>query len=358
MGEGTLHPVEEVPSGGVVEENRGGEALVMDGRREGVHSEEVPFASREALMEAIDALRRKKNAVILAHFYQEPAIQDLADFVGDSLALAQYAHRSQAEIIVLCGVVFMAETAKILNPTRKVLIPDRYAGCSLVEACPPAAFRRWIDRYDPSERFVMVYINSSVEIKAMSDIVCTSSNALKLIQKVPEDKMLLFAPDEHLGRFLQRVSGRRRMEIWKGRCIVHEEFQADEVLALKRRYPGSKVIVHPECNEHLIEVADFVGSTSALLRFVQTDEAPVYIVGTEEGILHQMKRAAPHKEFILVPPITGCVACQQCPYMKMNTLEKLYWTLVREEPEIVIDEELLWRARRPLERMLAWTTAQ
>ncbi len=309
----------------------------------------------KTLQKRIIKLKEKKKAIILSHFYQTPEIQDIADFVGDSLALAQFAKQSKADIIVLCGVLFMAETAKILNPKRKVLIPDPGAGCSLVESCPPEEFKQWINRYEPDERFVVVYINSSVEIKALSDIVCTSSNAVKIVQKIPPDKKVLFAPDEHLGTFLKRIAGRKDMEIWKGRCIVHEEFQADQVLEIKKQYPNAKIIVHPECNEHLISIADFVGSTSALLKFVQNDPSPIYIVGTEEGIIHQMKKKAPHKEFILIPPITGCIACQQCPYMKLNTLEKLYEALLTEEPEISIPEDLLEKARIPLERMLEWT---
>ncbi len=305
------------------------------------------------LQKAIRRLAKEKNAVILAHYYQRPEIQDIADFVGDSLALARYAQTTDASIIVLAGVYFMAETAKLLNPEKKVLVPDPMAGCSLVESCPPQAFKEFIEQYP--NRFVMTYINSSVEVKALSDIICTSSNALQLIQKVPKDKTLIFAPDRHLGEFLKKASGREDMVIWPGQCIVHEEFNAEQLQSLKAKYPDAKIIVHPECSDPLIQVADFVGSTGQLLKFVQTDTSPVYIVGTEEGILHQMRKAAPHKEFVLVPPVAGCVACQQCPYMKLNTLEKIYDVLDQELNEVIIPEDIAERARIPVQRMMEWT---
>ena len=313
-----------------------------------------PISSIKELQRRIRSLAIQKNAIILSHYYQRPEIQDIADFVGDSLALARQAQKTKADIIILAGVYFMAETAKLLNPDKKVFIPDVNAGCSLVESCPPVPFKQFIEQYD--NRFVMTYINSSIEIKAMSDIICTSSNALKLVQMVPPDKTLIFAPDRHLGEFLQRVTG-REMVIWPGQCIVHEEFSADQIKELKKKYPDAKVIVHPECGSSLLEIADFVGSTGQLLKFVKEDSAKRYIVGTEEGIVHQMRKQAPGKEFIVVPPVVGCVACQQCPYMKLNTLEKIYNILLNEpaENEIIIPEDLAERARIPVERMLEWT---
>ena len=304
------------------------------------------------LQKKIRELAKKKKAVILSHYYQVPEIQDIADFVGDSLELAKRARQSDSDIILLCGVHFMAETAKILNPSKKVLIPSLEAGCSLSESCPPDKFKTFIEKI--SDRFVMVYINTTAEIKAMSDLVCTSSNALNLIKKVPEDKTLVFAPDKHLGNYLMRQSG-RKMIIWEGTCVVHNEFERDLVLSLKREHPSAKIIVHPECSEYLIDIADFVGSTSKLLRYVAEDTALEYIVGTEAGIVHQMRKVAPNKQFYVAPTVATCSACQMCPYMKKNTLENAYETLLYEKNEIIIPEDILQKAYLPLKRMIEWS---
>jgi len=313
---------------------------------------EVVVPERSVLQRKIRELARKKDAIILSHYYQIPEIQDIADFIGDSLELARKARDVDAKIILFCGVHFMAETAKILNPDKKVLIPSLEAGCSLSESCPPDKFKSFIEKVP--NRFVMVYINTTAEVKALSDIVCTSSNAVSLIKKVPEDKNLIFAPDKHLGNYLMRVSG-RKMIIWEGTCIVHQEFEHNQVLELKKKHPKAKIIVHPECNEHLIDIADFVGSTSKLLRFVQEDDAEEYIVGTEMGLVHQMRKLAPHKKYYVAPTVSTCSACQMCPYMKKNTLENAYEVLLEEKNEIILSQEIIERAYIPLKRMLEWS---
>ena len=304
-----------------------------------------------ALIEAILDLKREKNAVILAHYYQTPEIQALADHIGDSLALAQAAERTNAPIILFCGVHFMAETAKILNPTRKVLVPDLAAGCSLSDSAPPGKFRAFIE--DHPHHVVVSYINCSAEVKAMSDIICTSSNAVRVVNSLPADQPIIFAPDKHLGAYVQRVTGRELL-LWDGVCEVHVAISADKLKLLLGKYPDAKLIAHPECPEHVLAMADHVGSTSSLLRFVQEDPGDIFIVATEAGILHNMKLAVPHKKLIPAPAYAdNACACSECPYMKLNTLEKVCATLRDEAPEIVLNEDVRERAHLALRRMLA-----
>lgn len=301
------------------------------------------------LFAEIDRMRRSMNAVILAHFYQEGEIQDIADFVGDSLALAQSAAETDADVIVFAGVHFMAETAKILNPDKPVLVPDMDAGCSLADGCPGPAFKKWLENYP--DHFVISYINCSAEVKALSDLICTSSNAAKMVASVPPDQKIVFAPDRHLGRWLVETIG-RDMVLWPGTCQVHEIFSEKKIVQLKVRHPEAKVIAHPECERSVLAIADHVGSTSSLLNFVQEDEGQEFIVATEPGIIHQMERKAPGKTFIPAPARGACEACNECPHMKLNTLEKLYLCLKNKRPELHVAEELLDRARLPIERML------
>jgi len=307
-------------------------------------------ASHEGLKTAISDLRRQRNAIILAHYYQEPAIQDMADHVGDSLELARWAAATEADTIVFSGVRFMAETAKILNPTKTVLLPDINAGCSLSDNCPPDAFRAFIDAH-PDHR-VVTYINCSVEVKAMSDIICTSSNAEAIINSIPMDVPIIFAPDRNLGRYLMRRTG-RDMVLWDGSCIVHEAFSIDKLLNLAKEYPEARIIAHPESEEHVLKVAHFIGSTAAMLRHVTESPAMQFIVATEAGILHRMQQLASHKTIIPAPAREdNTCACSECAFMKMNTLEKLYLCLRDGQPEILIDEELRERALIPLRRCL------
>jgi quinolinate synthase len=301
------------------------------------------------LREEIQRLRKSRNAVILAHYYQEPEIQDLADCVGDSLQLAQAAARTDADVIAFCGVHFMAETAKILNPGKRVVIPDMDAGCSLADRCPADAFGEWRKNYP--DHVVVSYINCSAGVKAHSDIICTSSNALRVVESFPRDQKIIFAPDRHLGAWVMKQTG-RDMVLWPGFCIVHEQFTANRVAQLKARHPGAKVIVHPECDATVSRMADFVGSTAALLKFVGSDPGSQFIVGTEIGILHQMHKLRPEAELIPIPADSGC-NCALCPYMKLNSIEKLYLALRDLQPEILMDEELRRRALGPVERMLA-----
>ncbi len=300
------------------------------------------------LFAEIERLKKEKNAVILAHYYQEPDIQDVADFIGDSLGLAQKAEKTDADIIVFAGVHFMAETAKILNPNKKVLLPDLKAGCSLSDSAPPALFKKFKDKYP--DHIVITYINCSAGMKALSDIICTSSNAEKIIESLPTDQKIIFAPDKNLGAYLKKKTG-RDMVLWNGACIVHEIFSLEKITKLKIRHPKAKVIAHPECEEPVLRVADYIGSTTSLLKYTIQDEANEYIVATETGILHQMQKQSPLKTFIPAPPDNMC-ACNDCPYMKLNTLEKLYLCMEYEEPEIIMDENLLNAARKPIERML------
>jgi quinolinate synthase len=300
------------------------------------------------LIEEIDKLRRQKNAVILAHYYQVPEIQDIADFIGDSLALSQQAASTNADIIVFAGVHFMAETAKILSPQKKVVLPDLMAGCSLADSCPPDAFAAFKANYP--EHKVISYINCSAAIKTMSDVICTSSNAVKIVESFPKDQPLIFAPDKNLGAYINGITG-RNMILWDGSCQVHELIASEKIFELKSQYPDAKLIAHPECKGPVLVLADFIGSTTALLEYTKKNESSRFIVATESGILHQMKKDSPEKEFIIVPADETC-ACNDCPYMKLNTLEKLYSCLKNEKPEIHLSNEVINKARLPIQRML------
>lgn len=300
------------------------------------------------LFAEIERLKKEKNAIILAHYYQEPDIQDVADFIGDSLGLAQQAEKTKADIIVFAGVHFMAETAKILNPHKKVLLPDLKAGCSLADSAPAQLFKQFRDKHP--DHIVISYINCTAEIKALSDIICTSSNAQKIIESLPPEQKIIFAPDKNLGAYLKKKTG-RDMVLWNGACIVHEIFSLEKITRLKIRHPKAKVIAHPECEEPVLRVADFIGSTTSLLKYSMQDDAQEYIVATETGILHQMQKESPHKTFIPAPPENMC-ACNDCPYMKLNTLEKLYLCMEYEEPQIIMDENLRAAALKPIQRML------
>jgi quinolinate synthase len=293
-------------------------------------------------------VKKEKNAVILAHYYQTPDIQDLADYIGDSLALSQEAYKTSADIILFAGVHFMAETAKILNPLKKVLIPDMMAGCSLADSCPPDDFRRFISEH-PGHK-VVSYINCSAEVKALSDVICTSSNAMKIVLSFPVEQKLIFAPDKNLGAYVNRMTG-RDMVLWNGTCEVHDVIKTEAVIKLRMENPDAKLIAHPECKAVILEMADFIGSTTALLNFTIRDDARKYIVATETGILHQMKKSSPGKEFLVVPTDETC-SCNDCPYMKMNTLPKILHVLRTETNEIVMDASLMDRARIPIMRML------
>ncbi|MES2645358.1 MAG: quinolinate synthase NadA [Bacteroidota bacterium] len=300
------------------------------------------------LFAELEKLKKEKNAVILAHYYQEPDIQDVADYIGDSLGLAQKAKQTDADIIVFAGVHFMAETAKILNPSKKVLLPDLKAGCSLSDSAPPALFAKWRQQYP--DHIVITYINCSAGMKALSDIICTSSNAKAIIDTLPADQKIIFAPDKNLGAWLNKVTG-RQMVLWNGACMVHEIFSLEKITRLKVRHPQAKVIAHPECEDPVLRVADFIGSTTQLLKFSQQDSATEFIVVTETGILHQMQKDSPHKTFIPAPPDNSC-ACNECPHMKRNTLEKLYLCLKYETPELLMEEDLRVAAQKPIDRMM------
>ena len=300
------------------------------------------------LFAAIERLKKEKNAVILAHYYQEPDIQDVADYIGDSLGLAQQAEKTKADMIVFAGVHFMAETAKILNPTKKVVIPDLRAGCSLSDSCPPSLFSKFKEQHP--DHVVVSYINCSAGIKALSDVIVTSSNARVIVESFPPEQKIIFAPDKNLGAYINKVTG-RNMLLWNGACLVHEIFSQVKIMKLKVRHPHAKLIAHPECEEPVLKMADFIGSTTGLLKFTQSDDSKEYIVATETGILHQMMKASPGKTFIPAPPNNSC-ACNDCPHMKLNTLEKLYLCLEYETPEITMDEELRKAARKPIDKML------
>ena len=297
----------------------------------------------------IHRLRKERKAVILAHYYQEPEIQDLADFVGDSLQLSQQAAKTDAEVIAFCGVHFMAETAKILNPSKRVVIPDMDAGCSLADRCPADQFAEWLKDYPDHE--VVSYINCSAGVKALSSVICTSSNAVRIVESIPQNKKIVFAPDRHLGKWVMKQTG-RDMVLWPGFCIVHEQFTAKRIAAMKAQHPEARLIAHPECEATVSQMADFVGSTAALLRYVTENPAKSFIVATEAGILHQMKQRRPDAELIPAPADSGC-NCSLCPYMKLNTIEKLYLALRDLQPEITLQEDVRIRALRPVERMLA-----
>jgi quinolinate synthase len=304
--------------------------------------------SDEVIIQKIAELRKSKNTIILAHYYQVPEIQDIADFVGDSLQLSQKAAETDADIIVFAGVHFMAETAKILSPDKKVLLPDLNAGCSLADSCPPVDFKRFIDAHAGHK--VVSYINCSAAIKTMSDVICTSSNAKSIVDSFPIDQKLIFAPDKNLGAYINSVTG-REMVLWDGSCHVHNQLTDEKVIQLKIENPDAKLIAHPECRGPILALADFIGSTAALLEFSKKDNAQKYIVATEGGIIHQMQKASPEKEFIVVPSDETC-SCNDCPYMKMNTLQKLYLSLKNEKPEIILDHEIIEKAKRPILRML------
>lgn len=302
----------------------------------------------EQLKQEILRLKKEKNAVILGHYYQRHEIQELSDYVGDSLALAQKAQEATADIIVFCGVHFMAETAKILNPSRKVLLPDMEASCSLAESCKAEEFAKF--KAEHPGHMVISYVNCSAEIKALSDIICTSGNAEKLVRSLPEDQKIIFAPDKNLGGYINQVTG-RQMVLWNGVCTVHDAMQAEAVLQLKDEHPEAPVIAHPECNPALLKVADFVGSTKAMLNYIKASDAKKFIVATETGILYEMKRENPDKEFVTLRDNKHC-ACDDCAYMKLNTLEKLYRCLRDEQPEIIMSEKMIEDAKRPIVRML------
>lgn len=306
--------------------------------------EEIPLHLEEEILR----LKKDLNAVILAHYYQESEIQDIADYVGDSLELSRKAASTDADVIVFAGVHFMAETAKILNPQKTVLIPDLNAGCSLAEGCPAPLFKQFVEQHP--EHTVITYINSSAEVKALSDIICTSSNAEKIIRQIPPEKPIIFAPDRNLGRYLIKKTG-RDMLLWQGVCIVHETFSDRKILQLKSRYPNAKLIAHPECEEVILNQADYIGSTSGLLRYVQSVPDKEFIVATEIGIIHQMLKYCPDKTFIPAPPEESC-ACNQCPYMKLHTMEKLYLCMKRRAPAITLDETIRKLALIPIQRML------
>ena len=300
------------------------------------------------MISEIKELCLKANAIILAHYYQAPEIQDIADFIGDSLDLSRKAANNDADIIIFCGVHFMAETAKILSPNKTVLLPDIDAGCSLADDCPAEEFQKF--REENPDHYVVSYINCTAEVKAQSDLICTSSNAVSLVEKIPKDKKIIFAPDKNLGRWVQKNSG-RKLKLWPGSCVVHETFSEEALLKLKYKHPDGKVIAHPECSQNLLVLSDFIGSTSKLLDFVSNDYSDTYMVLTEPGIIHQMKKKEPNKNFIEVPDIDGC-KCNECPYMKLNTLEKILDCLKNNSPSIELDPEIIKKAYKPIKRML------
>jgi quinolinate synthase len=301
---------------------------------------------------AIQDLKRELNAVILAHYYQEPEIQDIADFIGDSLGLSRQAASTEAEVIVFAGVHFMAETAKILNPDKQVIIPDLDAGCSLADSCPPDQFAAFKAAHP--DHLVISYINCTAEIKALSDIICTSSNAVEIVRQIPAEQPIIFAPDQNLGRYVMAQTG-RDLVLWQGSCIVHETFSERKLLELKAQHPSAEIIAHPECEAPILRHAQFIGSTTALLNYTQRSVANAFIVATESGILHQMQRQNPQKQYIPAPP-TGTCACNECPYMRLNTLEKLYWAMKRRLPEVTVPEATRQAALRPIQRMLDMST--
>jgi quinolinate synthase len=300
------------------------------------------------LFEEIERLKKQKNAIVLAHYYQEPDIQDIADYIGDSLGLSQEAAKTEADIIVFAGVHFMAETAKILSPGKKVLLPDVKAGCSLADSCPPHLFKKFKEKYP--DHVVITYVNCSAELKALSDIVCTSTNAVQIVESLPKDTKIIFGPDKNLGAWVAKKTG-RNLVLWNGACMVHEIFSREKITKLKERHPMAKFIAHPECEDAVLQMADYIGSTTGLLNYTIKNEAQEFIVATESGIIHQMEKANPLKTFIPAPPNNNC-ACNDCPYMKRNTLEKLYLCLKNETPEVTVPAETIVKARKPIERML------
>jgi quinolinate synthase len=305
------------------------------------------------LFAAIQDLKKELNAVILAHYYQEPDIQDIADYIGDSLGLSRQAAETDAEVIVFAGVHFMAETAKILNPDKLVLLPDLEAGCSLAAGCPPEAFAAFKAQHPG--HLVISYINCTAEIKAMSDIICTSSNAVEIVRQIPEEQPIIFAPDRNLGRYVMEQTG-RKLVLWQGSCVVHETFSEKKIVQLQIQHPEAEVIAHPECEPEVLRHARYIGSTTALLNYSLQSPKSSFIVATEPGIIHQMQKQAPHKTYIPAPPLNTC-ACNECPYMRLNTLEKLYWAMKHQTPEITLPEAVRVAALQPIERMLAMSKA-
>ena len=304
---------------------------------------------KKELLKEIDRLRKEKNAVILAHFYQEPEIQDIADHVGDSLALAQWAAQTDADIIVLCGVHFMGETAKILNPQKKVLIPDMNAGCSLADSCPADEFEEFVKSHP--DYTVISYVNTSAAVKALTDVVVTSTNARKIVESFPENEKIIFAPDRNLGNYINSVTG-RQMLLWNGACHVHEQFSIEKLVELKKEHPEALVLAHPECTKPLLMLSDYIGSTQALLNFATASDKKEFLVATESGILHEMQKKNPDKHFIPVPPNDSTCACNECNFMRLNTLEKVYQCLLNESPEILVEEKIRQKAVKPILRML------
>lgn len=309
----------------------------------------IPVPKGVDLVQAIQELKREKRAIILAHYYQEPDIQDIADFVGDSLALAQWAAKTDAEVIVLCGVHFMAETAKILCPDKRVFVPDLNAGCSLAESCPADQFEEFVKLYP--DHVVISYVNTSAAVKVLTDVVVTSTNARSIIESFPPETKILFGPDQNLGNYLNSVTG-RNMVLYPGACHVHERFSVEKIVELKKLHPDAPLLAHPECKSTLLAMADYIGSTSALLKYTTESTAQEFIVATESGILHEMRQKNPGKEFIPAPPSDSSCACNECSFMKLNTMEKLYNCLRYEIPEIFIDEEVQKKAVEPINRML------
>ncbi|WP_280739777.1 quinolinate synthase NadA [Pedobacter ginsenosidimutans] len=300
------------------------------------------------LFAEIEKLKKEKNAIILAHYYQEPDIQDIADYIGDSLGLSQEAAKTDADVIVFAGVHFMAETAKILSPDKTVLLPDVKAGCSLADSCPPHLFRKFKEKYP--DHLVITYVNCTAELKALSDIVCTSTNAVQIVESLPKDQKIIFGPDRNLGAYVAKKTG-RDLVLWNGACMVHEIFSQEKITKLKERHPNAKFIAHPECEEVVLKMADYIGSTTGLLKYTITNPATEFIVATESGIIHQMEKANPTKTFIPAPPNNSC-ACNDCPYMKRNTLEKLYLCIKNGLPEVTVPEHIIELARKPIQRML------
>lgn len=300
------------------------------------------------LVTEINRLKKEKNAVILAHYYQESEIQDIADYIGDSLGLSQKAATTEADVIVFAGVHFMAETAKMLSPQKKVLLPDLKAGCSLADSCPPHVFRKFKEKHP--DHVVVSYINCTAELKTLTDICCTSTNAVQIIESIPADRPIIFAPDKNLGAYLIKKTG-CDMLLWNGACMVHEIFSHERIVKLRQRHPNAKFIAHPECEAHILDMADYIGSTTGLLKYTISDSANEYIVATESGILHQMQKASPHKTFIPAPPNNNC-ACNDCPYMKLNTMEKLYLCMEHELPEVTLPEWVIREGRASIDRML------
>jgi quinolinate synthase len=307
-----------------------------------------PIDPSQDLFAEIKRLKKEKNAVILAHYYQEPDIQDIADYIGDSLGLSQQAAKTDADVIVFAGVHFMAETAKILSPKKKVLLPDLKAGCSLSDSCPPRLFAKFKEKYP--DHMVITYVNCTAELKAMSDIVCTSSNAVQIVESLPKDQKIIFGPDRNLGAYVAKKTG-REMVLWNGACMVHEIFSQQRILKLKHRHPNALFIAHPECEDSILKMADYIGSTTGLLKYTINNPATKFIVATESGIIHQMEKASPDKTFIPAPPNNSC-ACNDCPHMKRNTLEKLYLCIKNNLPEVTVPMDIIIRAQKPIERML------